>query len=93
MATNYMIDFSMVVGVTRTITADSEEQALKIADALLRDRKFENDLYESARECMAYSDWENPQVIDCGDELLVEFDDEDFQECFGIDMKALREEN
>lgn len=93
MATNYMIDFSMRVGTVRTITADSEEQALKIANALLRNKEFESDLYECVRECMAYADWDNPEVINCGDGLEVDYDDEDFLECFGIDMKVLRKED
>ena len=81
----------MKVGTTRYITADSEKQALAIADALLRNRKFEDDAYESIRENATYSDFDNPQVLDYSDDWMPEYSDEEWQEIFGIDMKALRE--
>lgn len=93
MATTYMVDFTMEAGTTLNIVADSEEQALRIADALLRNPKYEQHLYETIRESMAYCDYDNPEVIDSGDGLLPEYDDEEWQEIYGIDMKALREED
>jgi len=93
MANTYMIDFTMTVGTTRCIVADSEEQALRIADALLRNSKFESNLYESVRESMEYDEFDDIQVIDSGDGLLPDYDDDELQEIYGIDMRALRKEN
>lgn len=93
MATTYMIDFTMTIGTVRCITADNEKQALKIADALLRNRSFEADLCENLQESITYSDFSSPQVIDYDDKWLPEYDDEEWQEIYGIDMKALREED
>ena len=93
MATTYMIDFTTTVGATRCIVADSEERALKIANELLRNSEFEKDLWESINDNMTYVPYNDPQILDSSDEWLPDYDDEDWQEIFGIDMKALREEN
>lgn len=93
MTDTYMIDFTMTVGTTCCIAADSKEQALRIADILLRNSKFDSYLYESVRESMAYDEFDDIQVIDSGDGLLPDYDDDEWQELYGIDMRALRKED
>lgn len=93
MATTYMIDFTTTVGATRCIVADSEEQALMIANELLLNDAFEEGLWASINDNMIYAVFNDPQILDSDDEWLPDYDDEDWQEIYGIDMKALREEN
>lgn len=92
MTSPYLVEFPMTISTTRCIMANSEEQALKIADALIRNRKYEEDLYGSVLESMVYDEFDNPKVVDWGEGLLPDYDDDDYQEIYGIDMKALRRE-
>lgn len=93
MATTYVVDFMVTLSTTRNIVANTEEQLTEIIGALLDNDLFYEGLIESWEG--PFSGWNecSTEVLDSGDELLPELDDEDWKEIYGIDMKVLRKED
>lgn len=82
--TNYTVDFTVTLGTTRSIQAESEEEALRVAKRLLTNDKYYEQLIASWYE-PCNSGWRfpnEPMILD--EEELPEMFVEDYVEWLGF---------
>lgn len=80
---NYTVDFTVTLSTCRSIQAESEEEALRVAERLLSDEKYYRSLVESWDE--PYSGWAYPNdPVILGEEDMPDMEVEDYVEWLGF---------
>lgn len=85
MADTYLVDFTVTLSACRWIEADTAEQAIRLANELLDNEKYRDDLIATWSEPFSgWGDPNDPAILCIEENALPDYTSEELREIFGV---------